>query len=111
MCTYEFRRCYVTKRRVVRSRFSPALPPSCIYVRLFTRNSQTRVWVDRWIFADVGMMMMQTGMVKGNTAYSSYLDGTPASNFLFRPVHVPYTHTTHSSQFLQEFVNINKHEN
>ncbi|XP_014488333.1 PREDICTED: calcium-activated potassium channel slowpoke isoform X23 [Dinoponera quadriceps] len=24
---------------------------------------------------DVGMMMMQTGMVKGNTAYSSYLDG------------------------------------
>ncbi|EFN73396.1 Calcium-activated potassium channel slowpoke [Camponotus floridanus] len=35
---------------------------------------------------DVGMMMMQTGMVKGNTAYSSYLDGMPVSGFLFHPV-------------------------
>lgn len=26
--------------------------------------------------------MMQTGMVKGNTAYSSYLDGMPVSGFL-----------------------------
>lgn len=35
--------------------------------------------VDNWLFTDVGMMMMQTGMVKGGSAYHSYLDGTPLS--------------------------------
>lgn len=71
----------------------------------FIHNSQTRVRVDRWIFADVGMMMMQTGMVKGNTAYSSYLDGMPVADFLFRPFCILYTRV-HLSQFLREFVNL-----
>lgn len=57
--------------------------------------------------------MMQTGMVKGNTAYSSYLDGMPVSDFLLpHPVHIPHTHTTYPSQLLlREFVRINEHEN
>lgn len=50
-------------------------------------------------------MMMQTGMVKGNTAYSSYLDGMPVSGFLFHPL--PYMHI-HLSQLLREFVSINE---
>lgn len=50
-------------------------------------------------------MMMQTGMVKGNTAYSSYLDGMPISGFLFHPL--PYMHI-HLSQLLREFVSINE---
>lgn len=44
----------------------------------------------QWIFADVGMMMMQTGMVKGNSAYRSYLNGTPFSNNPFTPLHINF---------------------
>lgn len=81
--------------------------PPCIYdVCSFIRNSQTRVRVDRWIFTDVGMMMMQTGMVKGNTAYSSYLDGMPVSGFLFHPFPCICISTCRS--FCETFVRINE---
>ncbi|XP_015189847.1 PREDICTED: calcium-activated potassium channel slowpoke isoform X4 [Polistes dominula] len=38
---------------------------------------------------DVGMMMMQTGMVKGNTAYSSYLDDDHHPPPTFTPPELP----------------------
>lgn len=61
---------------------APHVYTTFIHILMYLYAHELRLWIDRWIFADVGMMMMQTGMVKGNTAYSSYLDGTPASDFL-----------------------------
>jgi len=52
-------------------------------------------------------MMMQTGMVKGNTAYSSYLDGMPVAGFLLHPFRISYMRV-HLSQplSLREFVSL-----